>query len=49
MPEPPRLGGCLSRLLENFLLLLGLVAPFRHLQSVSFMDTQMHSVRLLIN
>ena len=49
MPEPQLLGSSLSRLLESFLLPVGLSPPFRHLQSASVLDTQMFSVRLLIN
>ena len=49
MPEPQLLGPPLSRLLESFLLPIGLSPPFRHLQSASVLDTQMFSVRLLIN
>ena len=49
MPERQRLGSSLSRLLQSFLLRGGLSPPFRHLQSASVVDTQMFSVRLLIN
>ena len=49
MPEPQLLGSCLSRLLESFLLPVVLSPSFRHLQSASVLDTQMFSVRLLID
>ena len=49
MPEPQLLGPLLSRPLESLLLPIGLSPPFRHLQSASVLDTQMFSVRLLIN
>jgi hypothetical protein len=48
-PEPPRLGGCIARPLGSGQLQLGLLSPFRHLQSANVVDAQMCSRQILID
>ena len=49
IPEPPRLGSCLAHPLGSGLLRLGLMSPFRHLQSANVVDAQMCSEEKLID